>query len=86
MTLDEFQSLRDAAPFRPFTIHLGNGRSFHIPHRDFVSVSPGGRTLIVYRGGEAFSVVDLFLVTELSVDEPPAAATAGESAAAGGNG
>jgi hypothetical protein len=68
MTLDQLRSLRDASPFRPFTIQLAGGGSLRVPHRDFVSVSPGGRTLIVYQSDEAFSIVDLRLVSELSVE------------------
>ncbi len=63
MTADRLRAMRDASPFRPFTIHLANGRSFTVPHRDFASQSPGGRTIIVYRSDEAFSIVDLYLVT-----------------------
>jgi hypothetical protein len=70
MTVDQLRSMREANPFRPFTIHLADGRSLRVPHRDFVSHSPGGRTLIVYRTQEAFSVVDLYLVTELEVEAP----------------
>jgi hypothetical protein len=61
--------MREAQPFRPFTIHLADGRTLVVPHRDFVSQSPGGRTIIVYGSGESFSVVDLFSVTELEVQE-----------------
>jgi len=57
----------EASPFRPFTIHLADGRSLTVPHRDFVSQSPGGRTIIVYWSDEAFSIVDLYLVTELEI-------------------
>lgn len=39
MTLDQMRSVRDAIPFRPFTIQLADGRSFRIQHRDFLSVS-----------------------------------------------
>ena len=70
MTVDQLRSMREANPFRPFTIHLADGRSLRVPHRDFVSHSPGGRTIIVYRTQEAFSVVDLYLVTELEVEAP----------------
>jgi hypothetical protein len=41
-----------------------------------VSQSPGGRTIIVYGSEESFSVVDLFLVTELAV-QPPTASESG---------
>ena len=34
-------------------------------------MSPGGRTVIVYRENEAFSIVDLFLAMELAVGSPP---------------
>jgi hypothetical protein len=65
MTADQMRTAREAIPFRPFTIHLAGGRTLHVPHRDFVSQSPGGRTVIVYEPNEAFSIVDLYLVTEL---------------------
>ncbi len=67
MTAEQLRAMREASPFRPFTIHLADGRTLAVPHRDFVSQSPGGRTIIVYLCDEAFSVVDLYLVTELKV-------------------
>jgi hypothetical protein len=70
MTAEQLRAMREAHPFRPFTIHLGDGRTFIVPHRDFVSQSPGGRTIIIYVSGESFSVVDLFLVTELEIQAP----------------
>lgn len=42
-----------------------------VRHRDYVSASPSGRTIIVYGENEAFSVIDLFLVTELEVEGLP---------------
>jgi hypothetical protein len=71
MTAEQLRAMREAHPFRPFIIHLGDGRTFTVPHRDFVSQSPGGRTIIVYRSDESFSIVDLFLVTELEVQASP---------------
>ncbi|HEV3448737.1 MAG TPA: hypothetical protein VG099_29135 [Gemmataceae bacterium] len=70
MTAEQLRGMREANPFRPFTLHLADGRALTAPHRDFVSQSPGGRTIIVYRSDEAFSVVDLYLVTELEVQAP----------------
>jgi hypothetical protein len=69
MTAKEFRTLRETAPFRPFIIHLTDGRSLLVPHQDFVSQSPSGRTIIVYRSDDSFSIVDLYLVTELEVQE-----------------
>jgi hypothetical protein len=70
MTAERLRATRDAVPFHPFTIRLADGRSFRIHHRDSVSISPGGRTRIVYQAGEAFSILDTLLVTELSVEGP----------------
>jgi hypothetical protein len=67
MTAEQLRTLREGQPFRPFTIHLADGRNLTVPHRDFVSQSPGGRTIIVYKPDDSFSVVDLYLVAELEV-------------------
>jgi hypothetical protein len=69
MIAEQFRAMKEAEPFRPFKIHLADGRTFIVPHRDFVSQSPRGRTIIVYGSGESFSIVDLYLVTELEVQE-----------------
>jgi hypothetical protein len=70
MTVDQLKNVIEAQPFRPFTIHMGDGRSFLVKHRDFISRSPSGRTLIVYGDGDNFSILDLLLVTELEVHSP----------------
>lgn len=70
MTIEQLRNIHEAQPFRPFSIHLADGRVLHVPHWDFLSHSPAGRTLIVYHPDESFSVVDLLLVTELEVDAP----------------
>ena len=76
MTAEQLRATRDATPFRPFAIHLADGRTLTVPHRDFVSQSPGGRTIIVYGSGESFSIVDLYLVTELEVQSSADSGTA----------
>jgi hypothetical protein len=70
MTAQQFREVREANPFRPFTIHLADGRSLTVRHRDFVSQSPTGRTIIVYGTDESFSLVDLYLVTRIEVQAP----------------
>lgn len=79
MTVEQLRNAHRAQPFRPFTIHMGDGRSFFVRHPDFLSHSPGGRTVIVYEGEEAFSILDLLLVTELEIHAPKK--PAGEEAA-----
>jgi hypothetical protein len=67
VTIEQLRAVHRATPFRPFTIHLADGGRLEVPHRDFLSHSPSGRTVIVYGKDESFGVVDLLLVTELSV-------------------
>ena len=70
MTLEELRAWRDTSPFRPFTIRVADGRSFRVRHRDYLLVSPRGRTIIVCNDDETCNVLDLLLVTELSVEAP----------------
>jgi hypothetical protein len=65
MTTEQLRSVHRATPFRPFTIHLADGKSHLIPHPDFLFITPAGRTVIVAHEDDSFSVVDLLLVTEL---------------------
>jgi hypothetical protein len=67
MTVEQLRNVHHAQPFRPFTIHMGDGRSFYVKHPDFISRSESGRTVVVHGPDESFSVLDLLLVTELEV-------------------
>ncbi len=67
MTVEQLVNVLHAQPFRPFTIHMGDGRSFNVKHQDFLSRSETGRTVIVHGSNESFSVLDLLLMTDLEV-------------------
>jgi hypothetical protein len=67
MTVEQLRLVLRAAPFRPFAIHLADGRQIRVRHPDFVAQSPSGRTIIIYQEDDTFSIVDLLLVTELKV-------------------
>lgn len=82
MYVEHLRALRDANPFQPFTIHMADGWSHRVIHRDYLSLSPGGRTVIAYHGDEACSFVDMLLVTEISVDAPSASVAARADSAA----
>ncbi len=69
MTIEQLRNVHQARPFRPFTIHLADGRSFYIPHNDFLSHSPKGRTLIVYGKRDSFDILDLLLVSGIEVHD-----------------
>ena len=76
MTVEKLKDVIAAQPFRPFTIHMGDGRVFFVKHRDFISRSPSGRTVIVHGEDDSFSILDLLLITELEVHSPQKPGTA----------
>ncbi len=67
MTIEQLRNTLHAQPFRPFRVHLADGRSFGVEHPEFLASSPGGRTIIIFTGGEGFEIVDLLLVTSLEI-------------------
>jgi hypothetical protein len=67
MTTEQFQATLHQNPFQPFTIRMADGRAFEVSHRDYVSRSPTGRTIIVHHENENYSVLDLLLMSELEV-------------------
>jgi hypothetical protein len=67
MTIEQLRNAHHAQPFRPFMIHLADGRSLHVPHSEFLSYSPSGRTIIVHQADDSFNIIDLLLVTDIEV-------------------
>jgi hypothetical protein len=63
VTKEAIKEQLEAASFRPFTLRLTDGRSCPIPARDFASLSPNGRILVVYTAdGDGVRLLDLALV------------------------
>jgi hypothetical protein len=67
MTGDRIRSLYGAQPFRPFIIHLADGRELAVQHREFLALSPTGGTAVVFQPDDSFNIVDMILVTDLEV-------------------
>ncbi len=67
MTIEQLRNVHQARPFQPFTLHLADGRQVAVPHSEFLSHSPTGRTVIVHDSDESFSIIDLLLVTRIQV-------------------
>ena len=65
MTVDQLRAAYEMQPFRPFIIHLADGREIAVPSREFIYLLPFGRTIIVAQPDGTFSIVDLLLVTEV---------------------
>ncbi len=67
MTIQQLRNTLHAQPFRPFRVHLADGRSFDVEHREFLASTRGGRTIIIFTGGEGFEIIGLLLVTSLEI-------------------
>jgi len=67
MTIEQLKQVYGATPFRPFVLHLADGREITVRSREFMAMSPSGRTLIVYQPDESLSIIDLLLVTDIEV-------------------
>lgn len=65
------KELVHAQPFRPFTILMVNGRSFHVPHEDFLLIGRSGN--VIFDDGEQIKNINATVVSEIHEN-----ATAGE--------
>ena len=68
MAPDRIREVIRATPFRPFTAELGGGKRVSVTHTDYASLSPAGRTLIVYDDRDGMEIIDAFLITNVSVE------------------
>jgi hypothetical protein len=66
VTKEAIKQHLDAVPFKPFTLRLTDGRSCAVPARDFASLSPNGRILVVYtEEGNGVRLLDVPLIVEI---------------------
>jgi len=69
MRADDIRKLRDAVPFRPFSLVLADGQAFRVPHPDFLSVAPKGTDISLWaEDGTIGSYLDSALVAEVRMD------------------
>jgi hypothetical protein len=73
MRAEEIRRLMTSRPFRPFTIHLAEGRQVEVVHHDFALLSPDGRTLLAYGPDSSFNMIDVMLVASITSGPPPKA-------------
>jgi hypothetical protein len=65
MTIEQLRAAATAKPFRPFVLHLADGRELPVQHPEFIFTLPSGRTIIVCQADDTTNIVDLLLVTDL---------------------
>jgi len=65
MTIEQIRTAYQAQPFRPFDIHLADGRVIPVLDREYIISVPSGRTLYVVQPDDSSNIIDLLLVTDL---------------------
>lgn len=67
MTSDRIKERLKAVPFRAFRLHLGSGRALDVDHPEFFSLSPSGRTAVVYGPNDELEIIDVLMVQSLEL-------------------
>jgi len=67
MTMNEMRAALDAQPFVPFKLHLADGDVLTVPHREFIALSPAGRTVVVFDQDGEMSIVDVLLISRIEM-------------------
>jgi hypothetical protein len=75
MTVEELRHHIKARPFRPFSLHVADGRTILVSHHDFILVSPSGRIIYVFQPDDSHDILDIMLITGISFGPSPAPAT-----------
>ena len=57
----------DKSPFRPFKLHIADGRDVEVPSADHISLDPRGRNALIWADNGAYRIVDIMLVTEIEL-------------------
>ena len=71
MTAQQLRDLQQAKPFRPFTMHMADGRSFQVSHPEFLLVAPSGRTAVLYDQDDHLNILDVMLMTGIETTSAP---------------
>jgi hypothetical protein len=67
MTVEQLRAAYSAQPFRPFVIHLADGRDVAVSSREFIMAVPSGRTVVVCQPDDTLNIIDLLLITDLEI-------------------
>ncbi|MGE0430622.1 MAG: hypothetical protein AB7K09_09420 [Planctomycetota bacterium] len=68
MKSDTVRNLQKASPFRPFRLHMADGRSVLITHPEMMWLPPDERMLFAADTEGTTHFIDLFLVTDATLE------------------
>ena len=67
MNVHELRQINLANPFRPYTIRTSDGQTVHVPHPDYMLISPGGDTLVVFDQDGMLHIIDADHVSKIEM-------------------
>ena len=69
MHIDELKKSLRAEPFRPLRIHMADGRSFDVPHPEFLAIPPDGRrtAVLFFPGEDGLEILDATMISSVRV-------------------
>jgi len=70
MNIEQILEAYRTSPFKPFILHLADGRHVAVNHPEFIMFSPEGDELAIYESDGRKRYVDPKLVTEIDVPRP----------------
>jgi len=68
MTSEAIKTAVQRRPFRPFSVRLTNGSQIQVPSEDNVAIHPDDKTFVIFEPAGGYFIVDIPLVTDLSVN------------------
>jgi hypothetical protein len=68
MTVEQLRELYNSQPFRPFVLHLADGREIPVHHREFMLTVPSGRTLVVCQPDDRLNIIDVLMITDIELN------------------
>ncbi len=64
---EEIQNLLHAQPFRPFRVHITDGRTLEVPHPDFALLTRGHDMLVIDTEDEGLEMVNVDQIARFSI-------------------
>jgi hypothetical protein len=67
VNLQQLREIHQSRPFRPFTLHVADGKEYAVGHPEFLAISQSGRTIIVATPADTFDFIDVRHVTSIQL-------------------
>ena len=71
MVAEEIRAVLHAQPFRPFTVHLSDGKEVCIHHHDYAWLLPSGFQLIFESAGGKVHLINVAQIAEITYEAVP---------------